>query len=40
MINICDDVFFNRNWAGACRVAGLDPDCWRAGMQTFGLLGL
>ena len=22
-----DDAFFNWNWAGACRVAGLDPDC-------------
>ena len=21
-------------------VAGLDPDCWRAGMQAFGLSGL
>ena len=35
-----DDAFFNRNWAGACEVAGLDPDCWRAGMQAFGLSGL
>ena len=35
-----DDAFFNRNWAGVRGVAGLDPDCWRAGMQAFRLPGL
>ena len=35
-----DDAFFNRNWAGARGVAGLDPYCWRAGMQAFGWSGV
>ena len=28
-----DDAYFNRNWAGACRVVGLDREGWWTGFE-------
>ena len=32
--------FFNRNWAGACGVVGLDQDYWWAELEDAGSSGL
>ena len=36
-----DDAFFSTGTGLECvGVAGLDPNCWRTGMQAFGSSGL